>query len=167
MKGLKFMSKGLAVAVLAVAMCSCGGSDDDNGPGPGNGISGTWTGSGSFVNPMNGQTTTAPTSLTINQNGTQISGVWDTYAFTGSVNGNAVSITLTPFTDSGVAFTGGGSLTVNGNNMSGALTITGGAGGQSVSITANITVTHAKSAKEGESEEDELVSQIIDAVAGH
>ncbi|MHB9096651.1 MAG: hypothetical protein ACYC5X_02395 [Syntrophales bacterium] len=104
-------------------------------------VSGIWTGTGNSP-----QTGTLPTTLILSQSGNSVSGTWDGMAVTGTVSGNQLTLTITPFTQSGASITGGASATVTGNSMSGTMHITATLGGTSATINGTFTVTRSGSA---------------------
>jgi hypothetical protein len=129
--------------VMGVALfVGCGGDDDsgattspaNGGGGENRGVSGMWTGSQSRVD-STGQTTSGVTAVVISQSGSEVSGMYGNLAFGGTVNGNTISVTLVPSSQdiqltgavNGIMHvdgTGNGTITVDGNNMSGTITET-------------------------------------------
>jgi hypothetical protein len=116
---------GGAAVVGGVAAAAGGGGGGGSSGGGGGGstasvVSGTWRGMGYAP-----QTGSVPTTLILSQSDNRVSGTWDGATVTGTVSGNQLTLTFTPFTQSGVSFTGGGSATVTGNSMSGTMSMTG------------------------------------------
>lgn len=109
-------------------------------PGGAASVSGTWT--GTVYAPETG---TFPTTVIVSQSGNSVWGTSDGMAFTGTVSGNQLTWTITPFTQSGVSLTGYGSATVTGNSMSGTLSMTGRSGSTSTTINGTFTVTRSGS----------------------
>ena len=133
MKTLSVIFASILVGFCALMMTGCGGGGGDDNSAD---ISGTWTGSGS----VSGQSGTYSTTLTLSQDGTNVSGDWDGYAVTGTFDGTTLNLTITPFTQSGVSITGHGTGTYDGtylNNIT--ITATGTKGTQTVSSTASIS----------------------------
>jgi hypothetical protein len=133
------------VLVLAMGMgCSSGGSSNGSSSGGGGvtdntaNVSGTWKGTGNSK-----ETGTLPTTLILSQSGNNVSGTWDTLAVTGTVSGNQLNLTFTPYTLNGVNITGSGNATVTGNSMSGTFAMTGKSGGNSQTINATFTATRS------------------------
>ncbi len=130
--------------VLALAMgCSSGSSNGGSSSGGGGtdnavNVSGTWK--GTVNSPQTGSDTT---TLILSQSGNSVSGTLDGLAVTGTVSGNQLTLKLTPFIESGVTFTGGGSATVTGNSMSGTLSLTGTLGSNSTTINGTFTATRS------------------------
>jgi hypothetical protein len=129
------------VLIFAIFILGCGGGGSSSGGGGTDStanVSGTWKGTGNSK-----ETGTAPTTLILSQSGNNVSGTWDGYAVTGTVSGNQLNLTFTPFTQSGVSFTGSGNATVTGNSMSGTFALTGKLGGNSVTINATFDATRS------------------------
>ncbi len=127
---------GLTLFILV----SCGGGDDSDTPPAPASFSGTWRGTGNSP-----QTGSMPTTLILSQSDNSVSGTWDGYAVTGTVSGNQLTLTFTPFTQSGVSYTGGGNATVSGNSMSGTMSLTGTLGSNSTIVNGTFTATRSSS----------------------
>jgi hypothetical protein len=106
-------------------------------PGGAASVSGTWSGMG-----YSSQTGSLPTTLILSQSGNSVWGTWDGLAVTGTVSGDQLTLRFTPFIQSGVSVTGGGSATVTGNSMSGTLWMT------VASTTVNGTFTATRSSSQ-------------------
>jgi len=131
------------VMIFTVFILGCSGGGSSSGGGGTDStanVSGTWKGTGNSP-----QTGSAPTTLILNQSGNNVSGTWDGVAVTGTVSGNQLTLTFTPFTQNGVSFTGGGTATVTGNSMSGTFSLTGTSGGRSATVNATFTATRSGS----------------------
>ena len=137
--GMRLKTYLLLVLVLILAMvtgCSSGGSSSGGGGTDSTAnVSGTWKGTGNSK-----ETGTLPTTLILGQSGNNLSGTWDSLAVTGTVSGNQLALTFTPFTLNGVNITGSGSATVTGNSMSGTFSMTG-----KVTVNATFTATRSES----------------------
>jgi hypothetical protein len=146
------------VLVLAMGMgCSSGGSSSGGGGTESTAnVSGTWKGTGNSK-----ETGTLPTTLILSQSGNSVSGTWDGLAVTGTVSGNQLALTFTPFTLNGVNITGSGSATVIGDNMSGTFSLTG-------KVTVNATFTATRSNPKiipGYTPAGGLVAAVLGAIA--
>ena len=131
----------LSVLVGLLLTLSCGGGSSSGGGGSDTlNVSGTWKGTGNAP-----ETGTHPTTLILNQSGNNVSGTWDGLAVNGTVSGNQLNLTLTPFTQDGIYYTGGGSATITGNSMSGTLSMSGKKGTASVTINGTFTATRSSS----------------------
>jgi hypothetical protein len=144
--------------VLALGMgCSSGGSSSGGGGTDSTAnVSGTWKGTGNSK-----ETGTLPTTLILDQSGNTVSGKWDGLAVTGTVSGNQLVLTFTPFTLNGVNITGSGSATVTGNSMSGTFSLTG-------KVTVNATFTATRSNAKiipGYTPAGGLVAAVLGAIA--
>jgi len=151
------------VGMFAISIIGCsGGGSSSGGGGTDNmvNVSGTWKGTGNTS-----QTGTAPTTLILGQSGNSVSGTWDGIAVTGAVSGNQLALTFTPFTQSGVSFTGGGLATVTGNNMSGTLAMTGTSGGKSTTVSGTFTATRSGSSA-GKIGDHAPVGGLVEATVG-
>jgi hypothetical protein len=153
----------LVALALVIAMgmgCSSGSSSGGGGIDNTVNVSGTWKGTGNAP-----QTGTQSTTLILTQSGNNVSGTWDGLAVTGAVSGNQLTLTFTPFTQSGVNFTGGGLGTVTGNTMSGTLALTGTSGGRSTTANGTFTATRSSS-KIGDIPDHAPVDGFIGAAVG-
>jgi hypothetical protein len=151
------------VMILATFLLGCGGGGSSSGGGStAIDVSGTWRGTGYAP-----QTGSAPTTLILSQSGNNVSGTWDGYAVTGTVSGNQLTLTFTPFTQNGVSISGGGGATVTGNNMSsGTMSMTGTSGNTSVTINVTFTATRSSSAaKADHAPAGGLVAAVAGAIA--
>jgi hypothetical protein len=135
-----FFFLALVFLLLTLSCGGGGGGSSSGGGGGGNDVSGTWTGTGV----VNG--TSYPTTFIFNQSGNLVSGTWDGYAFTGTVSGSQLSLTLTPFINNGYYMTGSGSLTVVGNSISGTMSMMATKNGFSGTSTGTYTLTRSSAA---------------------
>lgn len=102
------------LVVLACALMVCAIGCEDEGDGGGSGVSGTWTGSGAYVQ----GTPISNFTLVLTQSGNAVSGSYDIArsgrhmagSVSGTVSANALNLTLTPH--------GRADGTVSGNTMS-------------------------------------------------
>jgi hypothetical protein len=162
----------LLVAIMMVLAffvfgCSSGGSNSGGGSNNSSSssqntplnVTGTWKGSGVV------QGKTASTTFILKQDGNNVSGTWDGQAITGSVSDNKFNFNLTPFTDSGIYYTGNGSATVSGNTMSGNISVTGTYRGNSATVSATFNVTRSNAKEiQGYTQSDELIRAIMDSI---
>jgi hypothetical protein len=111
MKWLLAILLGVGVSLAAIG---CGSGDDDGGGYSGYGVTGKWSG----FSVVDGKS--YPTWATFSQSGTQVTGTLENqYSFSGTLNGNAMLLTMIPVTSSSGLVNGSISSTVSGNSMEG------------------------------------------------
>jgi hypothetical protein len=110
----------LLVLAACGASAACGSSSSPTGPST-HSVNGTWSGSIT----SNLAVGSGPATVTLSQSGNRLSGTWsvigptspDSGSLTGSVDGSAVSVTLSPSVPTGCPYTA--TMTVSGNSMTG------------------------------------------------
>ena len=83
---MKRMGLALLAAVVlggAIAMTGCGGGGSDSPTASVTDVSGTWTGTATTE-----ETGTLSTYCVLTQSGTSVSGTWEVYAVSGSIDGS-------------------------------------------------------------------------------
>lgn len=129
----------LLLAIVMVAGCGGGGGDDDDDPTGSTAItdvSGKWAGTGTSE-----ATGTLPTWCNLSQSGTSVTGTWeDKYSVSGSIDGDALHLTVRPYTQDGVTMTGNIEAVVKGDSMSGTVSISGTKGDVVVVVKGTFTV---------------------------
>ena len=138
--------KRIALFLLAVLMMTgvagCGGGDDDGGPTGSTAttdVTGSWTGTGTITG-----TGTYSTWFNLSQSGTSVTGTWEDYPVSGSIDGDTLHLTLTPFTESGINYTGNIEGAVKGDSMSGTMNISGTQGSVVITLNGSFTVTRTR-----------------------
>ena len=129
---------GASLGMMLALVCGCGGGggDDSSSPTPEptpvpEGISGTWRGNGV----ANGQTYS--TTMSLAQSGSDISGHWDGYDVTATLNGSQLRLYFKPFVEDGVNFSGSGAAVYTGTVIqNGTMSLTGTYGGRSATMHA-------------------------------
>jgi len=151
------MKNGLIVCAVLLAATACGSSDSPSTPSIAS-VAGNWAGSMSYTFKNNAGTPVqgidASFSMSLTQSGTSVSGTWKSPLSDGTTRSGTVGGTLTTTSFSG-AFTYHRTLT-DGTNCDGTLTVSGPAGGNSLTWTSpgviencgnpdtNITITVVK-----------------------
>jgi hypothetical protein len=126
----RLLSSVVSLVAFCMIIAGCNKSDSGSG-GP---VDGTWKGTGTIT----GQSGTHPTTLSLSQDGSTITGTWDEQDVTGSFDGTTLNLTLKPFTDSGVNFTGTLTATYDGTYLNSFhVSMTGTYGSSTVTVTAN------------------------------
>ena len=90
-----------------VTLTGCEGGGDSGGSGaasdlPPAQVAGTWSGVFSYNVPAANQSGSQPAKFTISQNGNNLSGDIDGYAFTGTVNGNSLTFSAPTYSLQGL-----------------------------------------------------------------
>jgi hypothetical protein len=136
MKTLSVIFASILVGFCAMMMTGCGGGDDNNSPDPNTNLTGTWTGTGT----IDGQSGSYPTTLVLTDNNGSLTADWDGIAMTGTFDGTTLSLTITPFTESGVRLTGSMTGTFDGTYINDIrVSMTGTSGSQTQTITGRST----------------------------
>ena len=131
------MKNGLIICAVLLAATACGSSDSPSTPSIAN-VAGNWAGSMTYTSINNAgnpvQTTEPSLSMSLTQSGTTVGGTWKAQVSDGTTRSGTVGGAVTATSFSG-AFTYHRTLTT-GVNCDGTLTVSGPAGGNSLTWTS-------------------------------